>query len=77
MNVAEHPSNNNSLIRLPEVRAIVSLSSSTIYEMVARGHFPAQVKIGPRASAWVESEVLAWVESRIAMRETDGKISHE
>ncbi len=58
------------LIRLPQVQDIVPYSRSTIYSLIALGQFPAPVKLGPRASAWVESEVIAWIESRIAQRQT-------
>ena len=64
--MAQKPDTTQNLLRLPQVQEIVSLSSSTLYAMVARGDFPAQVKIGPRASAWIESEVLAWVGDRIS-----------
>lgn len=31
--------------------------------------FPRRVSIGPRAVAWVEQEVLDWVEARIRQRD--------
>ena len=31
--------------------------------------FPRRVSIGPRAVAWVEQEVLDWVEARIRLRD--------
>lgn len=57
------------LIRLPQVQGIVPYSRSTIYSLIASGDFPAPVKLGPRASAWVQTEVEAWAASRIAERE--------
>lgn len=54
----------NYLLRLPEVELAARLSRSTIYRMVQAGTFPKPVKIGKRASAWRESDVLAWIESR-------------
>jgi len=53
-------------LRLPQVRDITGLSRSSLYETA---DFPKPVKIGPRAVAWIESEVSAWVEQRIAQRE--------
>ena len=52
------------LLRLPEVLRITGLARSTLFAMVARGEFPPPVHIGPRAVAWREDEVWAWVESR-------------
>ncbi len=67
--MAQHPDPSKTLIRLPQVQAIVPYSRSTIYHLIAAGEFPPPVKLGPRASAWVKSEVEAWAESRIADRE--------
>lgn len=55
-------------IRMPEVQHITGLSRGLIYLMVSRGEFPKQVKIGSRASAWIESEVRQWMEDRLADR---------
>lgn len=67
--MAQHPDPSKALIRLPQVQAIVPYSRSAIYALIAAGEFPAPVKLGPRASAWVKAEVEAWAVSRIAERE--------
>jgi prophage regulatory protein len=66
--MAQRPDLSTTLIRLPQVQAIVPYSRSTLYSLIATGDFPAPVKLGPRASAWVKAEVEAWAESRIAQR---------
>lgn len=53
------------LLRLPEVLSRTGLSRSRLY---ADSSFPKAVKIGDRAVAWVEQEVQAWVDARIAER---------
>lgn len=53
------------LLRLPEVISRVGLKRSTLYEMIARGEFPKQIKLGPRASAWPEQSVESWILQRI------------
>ena len=58
------------LMRRPEVLSRVGLSSSTLYELVAAGDFPAPIPIGRKAVAWLESEVDAWIEERIAQRDS-------
>jgi prophage regulatory protein len=69
------------LIRLTEVKALTGLSTSSIYRLLATESFPAQIPLGARSVAWVESEVLDWMRSRIALRPTaDGKqagVTHE
>lgn len=56
------------LIRLADVRRLTGLSRTGIYARMAAGDFPAQVKLGGRAVARVESEVDAWVAARIERR---------
>lgn len=57
------------LVRLPEVIERTSLSRSTIYEMMAGGRFPRPVKLNLRSNGWIEAEINAWLDTRIATRE--------
>ncbi|MFO1415276.1 MAG: AlpA family transcriptional regulator [Burkholderiales bacterium] len=52
-------------LRLPAVRSRTGLSRSSIYLRITRGEFPAPVKLGVRASGWIEEEVDAWIAKRI------------
>jgi len=36
---------------------------------MAAGTFPQPVKLGPRAIAWLSSEVESWMDERIAERD--------
>lgn len=56
------------LIRLPAVSRITGLSRSAIYRAEAAGDFPKRRRVGLRAVAWPESEVLAWTASRSVVR---------
>src|SRR5262245_51597300 len=59
------------LLRAPEVCERVGFTStSTLYSAMERLGFPKPVKIGARSVAWIEEEVDAWVEARIAARDT-------
>lgn len=49
------------LLRLPEVIQLVRRSKSQVYRDVRSGHFPAPVKLGPRASAWRSADLQAWL----------------
>ncbi|MBH3134922.1 AlpA family transcriptional regulator [Serratia marcescens] len=55
-------------IRLPEVLYTTGLSRSTVYEMMSRKQFPAQVSLGGKNVAWLASEVELWMDERIANR---------
>ena len=56
----------SKFLRLTEVKFRVGLAESTLYAKVARKEFPAPVKIGPRASAWLEEEIEKWMADRVA-----------
>lgn len=48
-------------IRMKETCRKTGLSKSTIYERISAGTFPAPVRLGERAVAFIESEVEAWM----------------
>ena len=56
---------NQSLIRLPEVLKRTGFGKAWIYRLISEGRFPAPVKIGVRAVAFIESEVDEWIQSVI------------
>ena len=56
---------NQSLIRLPEVLKRTGFGKAWIYRLISEGRFPAPVKIGVRAVAFVEREIDAWIQSVI------------
>ncbi|WP_445005478.1 helix-turn-helix transcriptional regulator [Halomonas mongoliensis] len=60
-----------ALLKRPEVRQRTTLSDSSLYRLIEKGEFPRPIKVNPngRAVAWLESEVDAWIESRLAERE--------
>lgn len=57
-----------TILRLDDVRRATGLSRSMIYVLIERGELPRPVKLGERASGWLESEILAWQQRRIAAR---------
>lgn len=54
------------MLRVHQVMAVTGLSKTKIYEMQTRGDFPMRVQLSPRRVAWVEAEVQAWLEARVA-----------
>jgi prophage regulatory protein len=71
-----------TFLRLPQVKAVTGLSKTSLYSLIRARHFPAPVRLGPRAVAWVRSEVKQWaancvIASRTAVPLTGGKrMSH-
>jgi prophage regulatory protein len=51
-------------IRRAELRKIVPLANTTIYELECRGEFPKRFFLTPRCVVWDLEEVCAWLEAR-------------
>ncbi|UVK54618.1 AlpA family transcriptional regulator [Mesorhizobium sp. AR02] len=51
-------------IRRHQLREMVPLADSTIYEMEQRGEFPRRFALTPRCVVWDLSEVQAWLAAR-------------
>lgn len=56
------------LLRIADVKDRVGLSRTTIYDRIAKGDFPRPVPLGTIVG-WVESEIEAWINARIAERD--------
>ena len=57
------------LLRMPAVIERCGLSRTTIYMRIAIGTFPKQIPVGPRVSAWLESEIEAWIDECVQARD--------
>ena len=58
------------LLRFPVVREMTGLSRSTIWRLERRGEFPRHHRIAPNVVAWVEEDVIGWIEERTAARQS-------
>ncbi|PHV09935.1 helix-turn-helix transcriptional regulator [Chitinimonas sp. BJB300] len=56
-------------MRLPEVLAKCGFSRTGLYDAMRLRGFPTSIHLGPRNVAWLESEVLAWMQQCIAQRQ--------
>jgi prophage regulatory protein len=56
---------NDRLITLSEVTKIVPYHPVHIYRLIRQGKFPAQVRLGANRVAWIEREVIDWVNDRL------------
>ena len=52
------------LERLPEVKALTSLSRAHLYSLITSGAFPRPKRVGKRAVAWVSADIDDWINSR-------------
>ena len=51
-------------IRRQQLREMVPMADSTIYEMEQRGEFPRRFALSPRCIVWDLAEVEAWLIAR-------------
>ncbi|ENC2564363.1 TPA: AlpA family transcriptional regulator [Escherichia albertii] len=61
--------NNDRILRIKEVLHLTGISKSTLHRLIAKGRFPSSRKLtgeGGRAVGWLESEINAWISSRVA-----------
>jgi prophage regulatory protein len=58
-------------VRRAELRQIVPVADTTIYEMEQRGEFPRRFYLTPRCVVWDLAEVEAWVEQRRHASDSD------
>lgn len=52
------------MIRRAELRQLVPLADTTIYEMEKKGKFPRRFAISPKCVVWDLSEIMAWLDAR-------------
>ena len=57
------------ILREPEVRRITGLSRSTRWRMIRSRKFPAPVLLGASAVGWIKSEIQQWIQDRLVERE--------
>ena len=59
---------NDTILRLPQVKARTGLSRSTLYARVKEGKLAAPVPLGARAVGWLESDVARYIEGCVKSR---------
>ena len=65
--MSTHPNTlKKRMIRKHELRQIVPLADTTIYEMEQRGEFPRRFALTPRCVVWDLAEVEAWLAERLS-----------
>jgi len=59
----------HQIIKLPSVISMTGISRTSIYNRIEEGAFPKQINLGERSVGWVKSEILEWIDARIAARD--------
>lgn len=61
----EYPITHDQLVGMTFITSFTQLSDKWFYKLISEGQFPKPIKLG-RSSRWLQSEVEAWVQQRIA-----------
>lgn len=56
---------NDQLVTMTFIIQLTGLTDKWFYKLIKDGEFPKPIKLG-RSSRWLESEVEAWLQQRIA-----------
>ena len=56
-------------LRLAEVKKRTGLSKTTIYREIDRQKFPQRVRLSQNSVAWLESEIIDWMNQRLSSRD--------
>ena len=54
----------NAHLKMRTLVAITGRSRSTLYALIAKGEFPAQIRDGLRCSRWLAGDVSRWLDER-------------
>jgi len=62
----ENKINTYCVLRMKDLPKKIGFQPSTIYELIAKGKFPAPFKLvqGGRAAGWLEATIDDWIASR-------------
>lgn len=52
------------LLPLRAVKALTSLSHTSVYRLMKTGEFPQSVRVSTNRVAWRESDIKLWIEAR-------------
>ena len=64
-------SENERILRLPEVIQTTGKKRSTIYADIGAGTFPKPINLGARSVGWSASSIQQWIATRIAASHTN------
>ena len=59
------------VLKATQVAIYINTCKSQVYKLVKQGRFPKPIKLGERGSGWLTSEIDAWLQSRVDIRDED------
>jgi len=65
------PTTAHVVLRPPQAAKYLGISLGTLYDWVRLGLVPKPIKLGPKVSAWLKSELDSFLAQRIAERDAE------
>ena len=59
------------VLKIKQVAAEINVSVPQVYRLVSLGRFPKPIKLGERGSGWIITEIDAWLQSRVELRDEE------
>ena len=59
------------VLKVKQVAEEINVSVPQIYRLVSIGSFPKPIKLGERGSGWLITEIDAWLQSRVDLRDEE------
>ena len=59
------------VLKVKQVAEEINVSVPQVYRLVSIGSFPKPIKLGERGSGWLLSEIDAWLQSRVDLRDEE------
>ena len=57
------------VLKLKEVLSKTGLGKTTLYKLIGLSEFPKSICLGLRSVGWLESEIEAWIQEKINVRD--------
>ena len=59
------------VLKAKQVAEEINVSVPQVYKLVSLGRFPKPIKLGERGSGWLITEIDAWLQSRVDLRDEE------
>ena len=59
------------VLKVKQVAKEISVSVPQVYKLVSLGRFPKPIKLGERGSGWLVTEIDAWLQTRVDLRDEE------
>lgn len=57
------------VLKLKDVLSKTGLSKTSLYKLISLSEFPKPISLGLRSVGWLDSEIEAWIQEKINVRD--------